>query len=112
MKIRITNTKRTKKLITAITTALCTAFMTAMTVSAAGANLGNAQSFVDGAVNILSIVVTLIGGGLAIFGVVNLLEGYGNDNPGSKSQGMKQAMAGVGLIILAWILIPLLSTLL
>ncbi|MFR3791131.1 MAG: Maff2 family mobile element protein, partial [Blautia massiliensis (ex Durand et al. 2017)] len=27
------------------------------------------------------------------WGVVNLLEGYGSDNPGSKSQGMKQFMA-------------------
>ncbi|SHH54574.1 Maff2 family protein [Butyrivibrio fibrisolvens DSM 3071] len=29
-----------------------------------------------------------------VWGVVNLLEGYGNDNPGAKSQGMKQLMAG------------------
>ena len=28
-----------------------------------------------------------------VWGVVNLLEGYGSDNPGSKSQGMKQFMA-------------------
>ena len=26
-------------------------------------------------------------------GVINLLEGYGQDNPASKSQGMKQFMA-------------------
>jgi len=25
--------------------------------------------------------------------VINLMEGYGNDNPGAKSQGMKQLMA-------------------
>ncbi|MCL2357268.1 MAG: Maff2 family protein [Defluviitaleaceae bacterium] len=45
----------------------------------------------------------LIGGGLAVYGVVNLAEGYGNDNPGAKSQGMKQLMAGgaLGLIGLA-----------
>ncbi|MEO3125887.1 Maff2 family mobile element protein, partial [Mediterraneibacter gnavus] len=28
-----------------------------------------------------------------VWGVVNLLEGYGNDNPGAKSQGIKQLMA-------------------
>ena len=28
-----------------------------------------------------------------------LLEGYGSDNPGSKSQGMKQLMAGGGIIL-------------
>lgn len=42
-------------------------------------------------------------------GVVNLLEGYGNDNPGAKSQGMKQLMAGLGLILLAIILVPVLE---
>ena len=34
--------------------------------------------------------------GLTIWGAINLLEGYGNDNPGAKSQGMKQLMAGGG----------------
>jgi len=37
------------------------------------------------------------------------LEGYGNDNPGAKSQGMKQLMAGGGIILLGTTLIPLLS---
>ena len=41
--------------------------------------------------------------------VVNLLEGYGSDNPGSKSQGMKQLMAGGGIIVIGTTLIPLLS---
>ena len=31
--------------------------------------------------------------GPGVWGVVNLMEGYGNDNPGAKSQGMKQLMA-------------------
>ena len=46
---------------------------------------------------------------LACGGVVNLLEGYGSDNPGAKSQGMKQLMAGGGIIVLGTTLIPLLS---
>ena len=41
--------------------------------------------------------------------IVNLLEGYGNDNPGSKSQGMKQLMAGGGVALVGITLIPLLS---
>ena len=36
-------------------------------------------------------------------------EGYGNDNPGSKSQGMKQLMAGGGVALVGITLIPLLS---
>ena len=33
------------------------------------------------------------GAGLAVWGVVNLLEGYGSDNAAAKSQGIKQLMA-------------------
>ena len=39
----------------------------------------------------------------------NLLEGYGNDNPGAKSQGMKQLMAGAGVAVVGMVLVPLLS---
>lgn len=39
----------------------------------------------------------------------DLLEGYGNDNPGAKSQGMKQLMAGAGVAIVGMVLVPLLS---
>ena len=46
-----------------------------------------------------------------MWGVVNLLEGYGNDNPGAKSQGMKQFMAGAGIVLIATLLIPQLTTL-
>ena len=36
-------------------------------------------------------------------------QGYGNDNPGAKSQGMKQLMAGGGIALVGATLIPLLS---
>ena len=36
-------------------------------------------------------------------------EGYGNDNPGAKSQGMKQLMAGGGVALIGITLVPLLS---
>ena len=52
-----------------------------------------------------------IGAGLGVWGVVNLLEGYGNDNPGAKSQGIKQLMAGAGIMLLGTTLIPQLATL-
>ena len=57
----------------------------------------------------LQTLVVALGAGLGVWGVVNLLEGYGSDNPGSKSQGMKQLMAGGGIILLGTTLIPLLS---
>ena len=51
------------------------------------------MQFFTEAVNVLHTLVIELGAGLAVWGVVNLLEGYGNDNPGAKSQGIKQFMA-------------------
>ena len=48
------------------------------------------NAFLTQSINTLQTVVTAIGGGLSAWGVINLLEGYGNDNPGAKSQGIKQ----------------------
>ncbi|MCD8216578.1 MAG: Maff2 family protein [Clostridiales bacterium] len=54
-------------------------------------------------------LVIALGAGLGIWGAINLLEGYGNDNPGAKSQGMKQLMAGGGVALIGITLVPLLS---
>ena len=67
--------------------------------------------FCTTAITGLKVVVTAIGGGVGVWGVINLLEGYGNDNPGAKSQGMKQLMAGAGIVIIAQTVIPQLTTL-
>jgi len=67
------------------------------------------MSFFIEAVKVLQTLVIALGAGLAIWGVVNLLEGYGNDNPAAKSQGIKQLMAGGGVIVIGVTLVPLLS---
>ena len=67
------------------------------------------MAFFTTAITGLKVVVTAIGGGVGVWGVINLLEGYGNDNPGAKSQGMKQLMAGGGVCLIGTTLIPLLS---
>ena len=69
------------------------------------------MEFFTSAVDTLKVLVIALGAGLAVWGVINLLEGYGNDNPGAKSQGIKQLMAGGGVILLGTTLVPLLSTL-
>ena len=51
------------------------------------------MAFFNSAVGVLQTLVVALGAGLGIWGVINLMEGYGNDNPGAKSQGMKQLMA-------------------
>lgn len=50
------------------------------------------MEFFNSAVGVLQTLVVALGAGLGIWGVINLLEGYGQDNPASKSQGMKQFM--------------------
>ena len=47
------------------------------------------MTFFTSAITGLKTVVTAIGAGIGVWGVINLLEGYGNDNPGAKSQGVK-----------------------
>ena len=69
------------------------------------------MSFFTTSVTGLKTVVTAIGAGVGVWGVINLLEGYGNDNPGAKSQGIKQLMSGGGIIIVAQTVIPQLTTL-
>ena len=64
--------------------------------------------FLEG-VNVLKTLVMALGAGLGAWGVINLMEGYGNDNPGAKSQGIKQLMAGGGITLIAMKLIPLLA---
>lgn len=69
------------------------------------------MAFFASAISTLQSVVLAIGAGIGVWGIINLLEGYGNDNPGAKSQGIKQLMAGGGVILIATQVIPLLSTL-
>ena len=67
------------------------------------------MEFFNQAIDILKILVMALGAGLAVWGVINLLEGYGSDNPAAKLQGIKQLMAGGGVVLIGLQLIPLLS---
>ena len=67
------------------------------------------MEFFNSAIEVLQTLVVALGAGLGVCGANNQLEGYGNDNPGSKSQGMKQLMAGGGVALVGITLIPLLS---
>ena len=70
------------------------------------------MSFFTNAIDVLQTLVIALGGGLCVWGGINLLEGYGQDNPASKSQGIKQLMEGGGVALIGITLIPLLSGLL
>ena len=67
------------------------------------------MEFFNSAVGVLQTLVVALGAGLGIWGVINLLEGYGQDNPDSKSQGMKQLIADGGVALIGLTLVPLLS---
>ena len=67
------------------------------------------MEFFNSAIGVLQPLVIALGAGLGIWGVINLLEGYRNDNPGAKSLGIKQLMAGGGVALIGTILVPLLS---
>ena len=67
------------------------------------------MEFFNSAIGVLQTLVIALGAGLGIWGVIYLLEGYGNDNPGAKSQGIKQLLAGGGVALIGTILVPLLS---
>ena len=47
------------------------------------------MAFFNSAVSTLQTIVIGLGGALCVWGGINLLEGYGQDNPGAKSQGVK-----------------------
>ena len=70
------------------------------------------MDFFTNAIDVLQTLVIALGGGLCVWGGINLLEGYGQDNPASKSQGIKQLMAGGGVALIGLTLIPVLSGLL
>ena len=67
------------------------------------------MAFFASTVSALSKITIGVGAALGVWGGVNLMEGYGNDNPGAKSQGMKQLMAGGGVALIGTTLVPLLS---
>ena len=43
------------------------------------------MAFFTSAISTLQTLVVALGAGLGVWGVINLLEGYGNDNPGANA---------------------------
>ena len=70
------------------------------------------MEFWNTAVTLLKTIVICLGAGLLVWGGINLMEGYRGDNPGAKSQGMKQLVAGGGVILIGTTLVPMLQGLL
>ena len=43
------------------------------------------MAFFTSAIDVLQTLVVALGGGLCVWGGINLLEGYGQDNPGANA---------------------------
>jgi len=54
----------------------------------------------------LQAILSLIGAGVAVFGIVHLIESQSSHDPNQKSAGIKELAAGLGVIIVGNILIP------
>lgn len=95
-----------KKLSAIVLSMLSVCMVLAMQASAAEVDPSN---FISVTGTVLRALIIMVGAGLAVFGVINLLEGYGNDNAAAKSQGIKQTMAGVAVIMAGVLLVPVLT---
>ena len=49
------------------------------------------MAFFTSAVGTLQTLVIALGAGLGIWGAINLMEGYGNDNPGANAHVRKRS---------------------
>ncbi len=67
------------------------------------------MEFINQAVTVLQTLEVALGAGQSVWGLVNLIEGFGTENGGEKSEGNKQLMAGGGVVLIGTTLIPLLS---
>ena len=50
------------------------------------------MAFFNSAITVLQTLVIALGAGLGIWGAINLLEGYGNDNPGANIQELYECL--------------------
>ena len=53
------------------------------------------MSFFTNAIDVLQTLVIALGGGLCVWGGINLLEGYGQDNPASNGITLIPLLSGL-----------------
>lgn len=96
--VQSNRTKAAKKAIIMVVSAVSLVSIAAIGASAVSVNLSPITAdFKSESIKVLKNVIKYVGAGVGVWGVVNLIEGYGNDNAGAKSQGIKQLVAGVAL---------------
>lgn len=97
---------KAKKITTIVITAMCAITMFTVTAFAADVDPSN---FISAMKKILRAILIMVGAGFAIFGVVDISEGIGDNNGAAKSTGIKKTMAGAGIIMAGIVLVPVLA---
>ena len=67
------------------------------------------MDFFASTVGALQTIVIALGAVICIWGGVNLAEAYSQNDPASRSQGIKQLVAGGGVIFIGITLVPQLT---
>lgn len=62
-------------------------------------------SYTDIMISIQSLVY-IIGGAVALMGIIDALSGYSNQSSGKMSEGVIKAVGGAGIIVIGSTLIP------
>lgn len=62
-------------------------------------------------VTIIQTIVTLIGGGMVVIGIIQFLQGQSDSNAAQKQTGVGLFIAGGGIALVAQTLIPMLANL-
>ena len=96
---------KAKKITTVVISVLCA--VTMFTIPAF-ADVGT-NDFIEAMGKILRAILIMVGAGFAIFGVVDISEGIGDNNGAAKSTGIKKTMAGAGIIMAGIVLVPVLT---
>lgn len=67
------------------------------------------MEFFNSAIDTLSTMVCAIGGGLAIWGLINIGQSHGEQDPAAKNSGIKQLIGGGAVTLVGLTLIPKLA---
>lgn len=97
---KILKQKQYAALVTAV------AVMFALTMPSYATGTVDTSALFDKMQTVLQAILSVVGAGIAVFGVVHLIESQSSHDPSQKSAGMKEVGAGLGIIIIANALIP------
>ena len=67
------------------------------------------MEFFNSAIDTLSTMISAIGGGLAIWGLINIGQSHGEQDPAAKNSGIKQLIGGGAVALVGLTLVPQLS---